>query len=43
MGAEADESYQGLANEFPDQVSALPKKPKDDVPIGGITHGGNGV
>ncbi|MFI9630496.1 transposase family protein [Streptomyces sp. NPDC052042] len=26
--AEADEGYRGLANEFPDQVSAPPKKPK---------------
>ncbi|MEU8617273.1 transposase family protein [Streptomyces sp. NPDC048623] len=27
--AEVDEGYRGLANEFPDQVSAPPKKPKD--------------
>ncbi|MFJ9690665.1 transposase [Kitasatospora sp. NPDC101183] len=32
--AEADEGYRGLANEFPDQVSAPPKKPKEDVPLG---------
>jgi DDE superfamily endonuclease len=32
--AEVDEGYRGLANEFPDQVSAPPKKPKDDVPLG---------
>jgi hypothetical protein len=29
-----DEGYRGLANEFPDQVSAPPKKPKDDAPLG---------
>lgn len=28
---EADEGYRGLANEFPHQVSAPPRKPKDDV------------
>ncbi|MFC9950704.1 transposase family protein [Streptomyces prasinus] len=27
--AEADDGYRGLANEFPDQVSAPPRKPKD--------------
>ncbi|MFJ2024437.1 transposase family protein [Streptomyces sp. NPDC087897] len=27
--AEVDESYRGLANEFPDQVSAPPRKPED--------------
>nr|WP_256178756.1 transposase [Kitasatospora aureofaciens] len=32
--AEVDEGYRGLANEFPDQVSAPPKKPKDDTPLG---------
>jgi hypothetical protein len=32
--AEVDEGYRGLANEFPDQVSAPPKKPKDDAPLG---------
>ncbi|MER5615208.1 transposase family protein [Streptomyces sp. NPDC002215] len=30
--AEVDEGYRGLANEFPAQVSAPPKKPKDDAP-----------
>ncbi|WP_438272030.1 transposase family protein [Streptomyces mirabilis] len=33
--AEADEGYRGLANEFPDRVSAPPKKPKDDASLGG--------
>lgn len=28
--AEVDDGYRGLANEFPDQVSAPPKKPKDN-------------
>ncbi|GGJ42063.1 hypothetical protein GCM10010121_061450 [Streptomyces brasiliensis] len=32
--AEVDEGYRGLANEFPDQVSAPPRKPKDDTPLG---------
>ncbi|MFC4466846.1 hypothetical protein ACFPH6_20330 [Streptomyces xiangluensis] len=32
--AEVDESYRCLANEFPAQVSAPPKKPKDDAPLG---------
>lgn len=32
--AEVDEGYRGLASEFPDQVSAPPKKPKDDAPLG---------
>ncbi|MET8629498.1 transposase family protein [Kitasatospora sp. NPDC004669] len=32
--AEVDDGYRGLANEFPDQVSAPPKKPKDDAPLG---------
>ncbi|MFF9569866.1 transposase family protein [Streptomyces sp. NPDC014685] len=32
--AEVDEGYRGLANEFPVQVSAPPKKPKDDAPLG---------
>jgi DDE superfamily endonuclease len=32
--AEVDEGYLGLANEFPAQVSAPPKKPKDDAPMG---------
>ena len=32
--AEADKGYRGLANEFPDHVSAPPKKPKDDASEG---------
>ncbi len=32
--AEVDEGYRGLANEFPGQVNAPPKKPKDDAPLG---------
>ncbi|WP_432044170.1 transposase family protein [Streptomyces cadmiisoli] len=32
--AEVDEGYPGLANEFPDQVSAPPKKPKEDASLG---------
>lgn len=32
--AEVDEGYRGLANEFPGQVSAPPKKPKGDAPLG---------
>ncbi|MFE4998969.1 transposase family protein [Streptomyces mirabilis] len=32
--AEVDEGYPGLANEFPEQVSAPPRKPKDDAPDG---------
>lgn len=31
---EVDEGYRGLANDFPGQVSAPPKKPKDDAPLG---------
>ncbi|MDX6313985.1 MAG: hypothetical protein QOF44_3449 [Streptomyces sp.] len=31
VGAEVDEGYRSLANEFPNQVSAPPKKPKDDA------------
>ncbi|MFB7506641.1 transposase family protein [Streptomyces broussonetiae] len=33
--AEVDEGYRGLANEFPDQVSAPPRKPKgvDEAPL----------
>ncbi|MFF1918903.1 transposase family protein [Streptomyces sp. NPDC058239] len=31
--AEVDEGYRGLANEFPDQVSAPPRKPKGDAPL----------
>jgi DDE superfamily endonuclease len=30
-----DEGYRGLANEFPDQVDAPPKKPKDGASLGG--------
>jgi hypothetical protein len=33
MRAEVNDGYRGLANEFPAQVSARPKKPKDDVPL----------
>ncbi|MFJ7495196.1 transposase family protein [Streptomyces sp. NPDC097727] len=32
--AEVDEGYRGLANEFPGQGSAPPKKTKDDAPLG---------
>ncbi|MFJ7497663.1 hypothetical protein ACIQZB_42500 [Streptomyces sp. NPDC097727] len=32
--AEVDEGYRGLANAFPDQVNAPPKKLKDDAPPG---------
>ncbi|MFF3948041.1 transposase family protein [Streptomyces sp. NPDC001902] len=32
--AEVDEGYRGLANEFPDQVSAPPRKPKKDASLG---------
>jgi hypothetical protein len=33
--AEVDEGYRGLANEFADQISAPPRKPKDnDPPLG---------
>ncbi len=32
--AKADEGYRGLANEFPDQIDAPPKRPKDDAPTG---------
>lgn len=31
---EVDEGYRGLANEFPHQVSAPPRKPMEDVPEG---------
>ncbi|WP_234425486.1 transposase [Streptomyces kebangsaanensis] len=34
--AEVDEGYRGLANEFPNQISAPPKKPKDDAPLGDL-------
>jgi DDE superfamily endonuclease/Helix-turn-helix of DDE superfamily endonuclease len=32
--AKVDEGYRGLANEFPGQVDAPPKKPRDDAPHG---------
>jgi hypothetical protein len=32
--AQVDEGYRGLANEFPDQVSAPPKRPGDGAPLG---------
>ncbi|WP_308365330.1 transposase family protein [Streptomyces sp. ISL-86] len=32
--AKVDSGYAGLAKEFPDQVTAPPKKPKDDAPEG---------
>ncbi|MGW3177526.1 transposase family protein [Streptomyces sp. NPDC001153] len=32
--AHVDEGYRGLANEFPNQVTAPPRKVKDDAPIG---------
>ncbi|MEV6682288.1 transposase family protein [Streptomyces erythrochromogenes] len=32
--AEVDEGYRGLANEFPGQVNAPPRKPKADAPLG---------
>ncbi|WP_435279647.1 transposase family protein [Streptomyces sp. 1222.5] len=32
--AKVDEGYRGLANEFPGQSDAPPKKPKDDAPLG---------
>ncbi|WP_330316515.1 transposase [Streptomyces platensis] len=31
---EVDDGYCGLANDFPGQVSAPPKKPKGDAPLG---------
>ncbi|MFJ1706629.1 transposase [Kitasatospora sp. NPDC088346] len=34
MKAKVDEGYRGLASEFPEQVSAPPKKPKEDTPLG---------
>ncbi|MGJ3558769.1 hypothetical protein ACR6C2_07075 [Streptomyces sp. INA 01156] len=33
-GAEADEGYRVLADEFPCQVSAPPEKPQEDAPLG---------
>nr|WP_257019360.1 transposase family protein [Streptomyces sp. TLI_235] len=38
--AKVDEGYRGLANEFPEQVSAPPKKPKEDMPSARSTRGG---
>ncbi|MGW6403067.1 transposase family protein [Streptomyces sp. NPDC055134] len=32
--AEADEGYRGLHNEYPDQISIPPRKPKTDAPLG---------
>ena len=32
VGAEVDNGYQGLARDFPSQVSAPPKKPRKDAP-----------
>ncbi|GAA1338361.1 transposase family protein [Streptomyces sanglieri] len=32
--AKVDEGYRGLANDFPNQVQAPPRKPKDKVPLG---------
>jgi hypothetical protein len=32
--AEVDEAYRGLANEFGDQISAPPRKPAADAPLG---------
>jgi hypothetical protein len=32
--AQVDEGYRGLANEFPSQVDAPPRKLKDDAPLG---------
>ena len=32
VGAEVDAGYQGLARDFPGQVSAPPKKPRKDAP-----------
>lgn len=34
MRAQVDEGYRGLADEFPDQVNAPSRKPKDDAPLG---------
>ncbi|MFE9879058.1 transposase family protein [Streptomyces sp. NPDC005784] len=34
VAADVDEGYRGLANEFPDQVGAPPRKPKKDSPEG---------
>lgn len=32
--AKVDEGYRGLANDFPQQVQAPPRKPKDGAPLG---------
>ncbi|MFE2936103.1 transposase [Streptomyces sp. NPDC059278] len=32
--AKVDEGYRGLANDFPNQVQAPPRKPKDKAPLG---------
>lgn len=32
--AKVDEGYGGLANDFPQQVQAPPRKPNDDAPLG---------
>ncbi|MEV6576276.1 transposase family protein [Streptomyces sp. NPDC051577] len=32
--ARVDDGYRGLANEFPDQITAPPRKPYDDAPLG---------
>ncbi|WP_420717023.1 transposase family protein [Streptomyces sp. H27-H5] len=32
--AQVDDGYRGLANEFPDQITAPPRKPGDDAPLG---------
>ncbi|MFJ1886596.1 hypothetical protein [Streptomyces sp. NPDC088137] len=32
--AKVDEGYRGLANDFPNQDQAQPRKPKDKVPLG---------
>ncbi len=32
--AKVDEGYRGLANDFPQQVQAPPRKPKDEAPLG---------
>ncbi|MFG2219413.1 hypothetical protein ACGFN1_32035 [Streptomyces sp. NPDC048685] len=32
--AKVDEGYRSLANDFPNQVQAPPRKPKDKVPLG---------
>ncbi|GAA3479522.1 hypothetical protein GCM10018966_040520 [Streptomyces yanii] len=34
LKAEVDEGYRGLANEFPSQVTAPPRKPKTDALLG---------